>query len=212
VRAERRGKLFVTHDVVAFTCALLEAFAVEKHDAAAPVLDQAPDLHCMRQQRHRRPPDAQHLRQKFLDQRQLIVAGTIGALQQPAAQARLGAVHCVAGADLLRLRQKHFGVTQDQVANGRTAVGNVLEAPGPYGREPAADLRGRPRERPPSAQAPVQADRAFTSDRGFYNATIRAEDQQRDEAGLRKVDVGDRLARLKEDCSLLQRDLSKIPG
>jgi len=64
---------------------------------------------------------------------QLIAAGTIGALQQPAAQARLGAVHCVAGADLLRLRQKHFGVALDQVADGHTSVGNVLEASGPYG-------------------------------------------------------------------------------
>jgi hypothetical protein len=208
LHAERRGKLFVTHDVVAFTCALLEGFAVEKHDVAAPVPDQAPDLHFLRQQGHRCPPDAQHLRQKVLGQRKFGAAGTIGTLQQPAAQARLGFVHGVAGRDLLRLRPKHFGVAQDQVADGRAAVGNVFEAPGPYGREPAADLRGRPRERPPSAQAPVQADRAFRSDRGFYNATIRAEDQQRDEAGLRKVDVGDRLARLKEDCSLLQRDLS----
>ena len=86
-----------------------------------------------RQQRHRRPPDPYHLRQKFLDQLQFITAGAIGALQQPAAQARPSVVRCVAGADLLRLRQKHFGVALDQVADGHTAVGNVLEAPGPYG-------------------------------------------------------------------------------
>jgi len=113
---------------------------------------------------------------------------------------------------LLRLRQKHFGVAQDQVADRRAAVGNVLEAFGPYRREPAGDLRGRPRERPPSAQAAVQADRAFTSDRGgFYGATSLAEDRQRDEAGLREVDVLKMIARLKEDCSLLERNLSEIP-
>jgi hypothetical protein len=61
VQAERGGKLFVTHDVVAFTCAPLEAFAVEKHDVAAPVLDQAPGLQSLRQQRHRRPSDTHHL-------------------------------------------------------------------------------------------------------------------------------------------------------
>jgi len=121
-------------------------------------------------------------------------------------------VRCVAGADLLRLRQKHFGIALDQVTDGHTAVGNVLETSGPYGREPAADLRGRPRERPPSAQDAVQANRAFASDRGgFCGATIPAEDQQRDEAGLREVDVLDWVARLKEDCSLPERDLSQIP-
>jgi hypothetical protein len=58
----------------------------------------------------------------------------------------------------------------------------------------------------------VQANRAFTSDRGgFCDATIPAEDQQRDEAGLREVDVLDRVARLKEDCALLERDMSQIP-
>src|SRR5262249_53131240 len=67
-------------------------------------------------------------------------------------------------------------------------------------------------ERAPSAQAAVQANRAFTSDRGgFCDATIPAEDQQRDEAGLREVDVLDRVARLKEDCSLLERDMSQMP-
>jgi hypothetical protein len=75
----------VAHDVVAFTCALFEAFAVEKHDAAALVLDQAPDLHGVRHQRYRRAPDTQHLRQYLLRQRQFAGAGTIGALQQPAA-------------------------------------------------------------------------------------------------------------------------------
>jgi hypothetical protein len=44
VQAERGGELSVTHDVVAFTCALLDAVAVEKHDVAAPVPDQAPGL------------------------------------------------------------------------------------------------------------------------------------------------------------------------
>ena len=53
----------MAHDVVTFTCALFEAFAVDKHDAAAPVPDQAPDLHGVRRQRHRRAPDTQHLRQ-----------------------------------------------------------------------------------------------------------------------------------------------------
>jgi hypothetical protein len=110
-------------------------------------------------------------------------------------------VYGVAGAYLLRFRQKHFGVAQDQVANRRAAVGNMLEAFGRYGRDPAANLRGRPRERPPPAQAAVQADRAFTSD----------EDQQRDEANLREVDVLEPVAGLKEDCSLLERDLSEIP-
>jgi hypothetical protein len=58
----------------------------------------------------------------------------------------------------------------------------------------------------------VQADRAFTSDRGgVYGATILAEDRQRDEAGLREVDILEPVARLKEDCPLLERDLSQIP-
>jgi hypothetical protein len=58
----------------------------------------------------------------------------------------------------------------------------------------------------------VQADRAFASDRGgFDRFPIPAEDQQRDEAGLREVDVLDRVARLKENCSLLKRDLFQIP-
>jgi hypothetical protein len=105
-----------------------------------------------------------------------------------------------------------LGVAQDQVADGRAAVGKVREAFGPYGREPAGDLRGRPRERPPSAQDAVQADRAFTADRGgFYGATIPAEDRQRDEAGLREVDVLEPVAGLKKDGSLLERDLSEIP-
>ena len=58
----------------------------------------------------------------------------------------------------------------------------------------------------------MQANRAFTSDRGgFCGATIPAEDQQTDEAGLREVDVLDWVARLKEGCSLPERDLSQIP-
>jgi hypothetical protein len=58
----------------------------------------------------------------------------------------------------------------------------------------------------------VQADGAFTTDRGgFYGATSPAEDRQRDEAGLREVDVLEPVAGLKEDCSLLERDLSQIP-
>ena len=58
----------------------------------------------------------------------------------------------------------------------------------------------------------MQADCAFTSDRGrLYGAPISADDQQRDEAGLWEVDILERVARLKEDCSLLERDLSQIP-
>ena len=58
----------------------------------------------------------------------------------------------------------------------------------------------------------MQVSRAFTSDRGgFYGATVPAEDQQRDEAGLRKVDVLDRVAWLKENCSLPKRDLFQVP-
>jgi hypothetical protein len=203
----------VTHDVVALTGALLEPFAVEKHDVAAPVTDQAPDLQCLRQQRHRRPPNTQHLRQIFLGQRQLVAAGTIGALQKPAAQARPGRVRRITGSDLLRLCKQHFGIAQDQVADGRAAVSNALEAFGAYGRELASDLRGRSRERPPSTQTAVQPDRAFASDRGgFYGAALPADHQQRDEAGLREVDVGYRIARLKQDGSLLERDLFQVPA
>jgi hypothetical protein len=166
----------------------------------------------VRQQRHRRPPDAQHLRQKFLNERQLIAAAAIGVLQQPPAQARPGLVPGVAGRDLVRLRQEHFGVALDQPADRRAAIGNLFEAPDPDGREAAADLRGRPREGPPlSSQAAVQADRAFTSDRaGFYDAPIPAWDDQRDQAGLREVDVLDRLAGLEKDISLLERDPFQI--
>ena len=83
-------------------------------------------------------------------------------------------MHGIASAYLLRFRQKHFGIAQDQIADGRAAVCNVLEVLGAYSREPAADLRDCPCERPPSArEAAVQTDRAFTSDGGgFYGATI----------------------------------------
>jgi len=58
----------------------------------------------------------------------------------------------------------------------------------------------------------VQADRAFTSDRGgFQGASIPADDQQRDEAGEGEVDILDLVAGLKEGCSLLERDLFQIP-
>ena len=59
----------------------------------------------------------------------------------------------------------------------------------------------------------MQPDRAFASDRGgFYGSTLPADHQQRDEAGLREVDVGYRIARLKQDGSLLERDLFSSPG
>jgi hypothetical protein len=59
----------------------------------------------------------------------------------------------------------------------------------------------------------VQADRAFTPDcASFCGTTIPAGDQQRDEAGLREIDVLKLIARLKEDCSLLERDLFQVPG
>jgi hypothetical protein len=62
------------HDLVAFACARLEPFAVEYHDMAAPVPDQALCLHPLRQQRHRCPPGTQHLCQKFLSQEHLVAA------------------------------------------------------------------------------------------------------------------------------------------
>ena len=83
VHAKRTRKLFVMHNVIAFACARLEPFAVDDHDTAAPVSDQALCLHPLRQQRHRRPPGTQHLCQKFLSQRHLLAADAVSDLQQP---------------------------------------------------------------------------------------------------------------------------------
>jgi hypothetical protein len=76
-------KLLVVDNVVAFACARLEPFAVENHDAAASVPDEALYLHPLRQQRHGRPPGTHHLCEKFLSQVDLVAADAVSALQQP---------------------------------------------------------------------------------------------------------------------------------
>jgi hypothetical protein len=78
-------KLLVMDNVVAFACALLEPFAIEDHDAAASVPDEALYLHPLRQQRHGRPPGTHHLCQKFLSQEHLFAADAVSALQEPPA-------------------------------------------------------------------------------------------------------------------------------
>src|SRR5262245_16244925 len=64
-------------NVVAFARARLELFAVEDDDTTASVPDQALRLHPLRQQRHGRPPDAHHLRQKFLSKEHLVAADAV---------------------------------------------------------------------------------------------------------------------------------------
>lgn len=66
-------------------------------------------------------------------------------------------------------------------------------------------------ERSSLAKSAMQADRAFAPNRGcFYEVAILADDQQRNEAGQWEIDVFDQLARLKQNCPLLERDFSQV--
>jgi len=57
----------------------------------------------------------------------------------------------------------------------------------------------------------MQANRAFAPNFGcFYEVAILADDHQRNEASQWEIDVFDHLTRLKENCSLLERDLSQV--
>ena len=77
----------------------------EDFDLAARILDQAGLLQSVRAQRHGGSPYPQHVRKKFLRQRNYIRLGHVLRLQEPTTKPRFDAVKSVARCRLLRLHQ-----------------------------------------------------------------------------------------------------------
>ena len=105
VHADGGRKLVLPDHVVAFARAFLEAGSIEELDIAAAVSDEAACLQRLCQQGHGGAPDADHLGEVFLGQRQPVAADTVGGLQEPAAQPRGGAMGGVARRELLLARE-----------------------------------------------------------------------------------------------------------
>jgi hypothetical protein len=92
--------------------------------------DRMSPLQLLGEKRDSGAPHAEHFCQEFLRQQELLAAGPVGALQQPAAQSRRAIVNGVASGVLLRFRPHRLGIAHDEIAQRRAATGRVFEARG----------------------------------------------------------------------------------
>jgi len=81
---------------------------------SASIFDQAGFLQRVGHERHARPTHAQHLSEKFLRQRQIVAAGKVAHMEQPATHAGLDRMTGVARCRLLRLREQHLLMLDEQ--------------------------------------------------------------------------------------------------
>ena len=99
-----------------------------------------------------------------------------------------GAVHGIAGGELLRLRPLHLDVARDELPEGRAAGGDLREAGGAHDPERPADLGYGPGEGLALAETAVQADRTFAPDgRRFDGAAVFGDDEERNDTAVRKI-------------------------
>ena len=103
----RRNDAFdpAAHDLVALACRSLEPRPVNLDQAALIGSDgtRLPEL--LHDMRHSRSTYAKQLRKRLLRQRQEIAVNPIVDVKQPPGQTRLDRMQCIAGGDMLQLRQ-----------------------------------------------------------------------------------------------------------
>lgn len=92
--------VLVIHDEIAFASRLLEPGCIEYFHFAAAIPDNAVLLERIGDQADARPLHAEHMRQEFLGQDQVIIVRALAHYRKPAAQAGFDGVEMIANAGL----------------------------------------------------------------------------------------------------------------
>jgi hypothetical protein len=119
----------LAHDAIAAADGSFEARAVRDRDDAAALVNQPGALQGADDQADGGTLHAQHRGQVLMGERQGIPASAVVQGQNPAAAARLHAVHGVAGHRLQGLCQQRFDELQAELARRRTSVSRHEAAP-----------------------------------------------------------------------------------
>jgi hypothetical protein len=137
VDADDLGKRLVPNDLIALAGYLFEPRPIDDVYLASPVSNEAGRLERPRNQRDRRSPCSEHLREEVLREsygRDLRLEAVLG-LEQPAGKSRLRIMHRVARRYLLRLNPEHLGIIRDDFLDAFALQRRARESIGRYDGE-----------------------------------------------------------------------------
>jgi hypothetical protein len=138
-----------------------------------------------------------------MGERQGIPAGAVVQGQNPAAAARLHAVHGVAGHRLQGLCQQRFDELQAELPDRRPGLEHAPQDLRVEVRGAAADLDHIAPERATGGQRSGQAEQGLASEhRLLDNLAVSQDGNERDHRIMRKVGVGHAVAGLVDDPAL----------
>lgn len=195
---------------VAFACLFPNAFdSIDMHMAPA-VGDQSCLLQFSGDLGHTRPPDAHHLCEIFLGERQ-IDAGKVVHSQQPSARPPVDIVHGVAGGGLLDLRQEELLVFDEKCPELGNGISCFSKPAFFDDRSRARNLDDDPVERHRVIERLHGTEGTISADHpGFDTFSVFQIDDTGDDTFMREVDLIDGLTALGEHLAMMQFGDDKV--
>jgi hypothetical protein len=192
--------LFFLNDGEAFAGGALEPIVVDDLDFAAPVADDALRLHRLGDHPDAGALNAEHLREEFLRQGQMLVARALAHHGQPAAQARFDGVKMIADAGLRDLFDDDVKVLENDVVKRAALIEKFENMLGFDPRALGFDLNHRLVRHFGLSEQNRQTDHSFKAgEADFDRLPLFGNGKQGHHPAVRKIRVANRISGLKKN-------------